>query len=672
MRPVRRPYLAVATLLLLLAAFFRLWHLATVPPGLSYEELVNAQLADWFRRGYISVIYDEVSPGREGVYYALLASFVTLAGRGVLLWRLPSVGLALLGLSVTFSLMRRLFGGRIGLLALGLMAVAFWSVWMGRAILHVTLMPLMTALVAYSLVRAFSAQDRSEGGLWFAVGGLTLGIAQYIHVTAWVIFLIFGSFIIYVWGTNRAILRRQWENIIYALLLAGVVTLPLWIFLAKHPEVRSPVPLSEQSLLLADVPRRVGISLAGLALRGDMSPIHNLPGRPALDPISAVLFVAGLGIATARWRRPEWMIVLLWLVFGLVPAAGLPHVPDFEYMAIVMPVAFVFTALTLDTLLTWLQRRWKSLVPGTLFNLVFFALVAGNAAWSYRDLFLRWPLLGDVRLNYQADIGLLAHYLDTSPDSSPISICVTPADRSEDPFALPNDQLLTYFMHRTTLPIRYFDCTQSLVLAQGGESQRIIFPNGYYYDLPGPLLPWLQGSHDERVPGIRPDIIRRVEVGQELADRAGAFITTAPTAWPPEAGGPEFMMLPARLSDGIAFLGYELRDNSVRRGDWVEVVTYWRMDGRPPHSLRLFAHLLSDPTVVVAQDDRLGIYVHTLQPRDVFLQYSMIQTRSGTLPDAYTLSVGLYVPQTGGRLSIYDGDVARANRFYLQPVTIEP
>ena len=63
---VRRPYLLLATLLLLLAALFRIWHLGTTPPGLLMDELHNAQLADRMRAGDVAVVYDEVSPGRGG------------------------------------------------------------------------------------------------------------------------------------------------------------------------------------------------------------------------------------------------------------------------------------------------------------------------------------------------------------------------------------------------------------------------------------------------------------------------------------------------------------------------------------------------------------------------------------------------------------------------------
>jgi 4-amino-4-deoxy-L-arabinose transferase-like glycosyltransferase len=674
---MRRPpakSLALITGLLLVAAFFRMWHLGTTPPGLLHEELVNAQLADSMRHGHISVIYDEVSPGREGLYYGMLAVLTTFIGRGLILWRLPSVWLAMLGLSMTYSLMIRLYNRRVGLLTVGLTAVALWPVWMGRAVLHVTLMPLMIALVAYTFTRAFRASELPEASLWFTVGGIALGVAQYAHVTAWALVLILLLLIAYLGFTHRELLARHWSNVVYALVLAAVLVIPMAVFLSSHAGVREPVPIATQPGLLADIPRRVMVSLAGLALRGDISPNRNVPARPVFDPLTAILFVIGIGVALARWRRASYALALIWLLAGLVPTSLQPHTPNFEYMAVILPIVFTFPALAIDAV--WERVRpclstYRARLAGVGLITLAALIVVGNAGWTYRDHFVRWPRQGDVRLNYQADIGVLARYLDTSRDPSPISVCVTPVDRSKDPFALPNDELLAYFMHRTQPQMRLFDCRQSLVLAKGGTSQRLVFPRSHYYDnLPGPLLAWLRYSSEEKVPGVRPDVIRRLEVSDILADQVGKFITTAPVAWPPEAGSNELAALPIRFSDSLAFLGYQVRDDTIRRTDWIELTTYWRMDGPPPPELKMFAHMLGTPTVVIAQDDRLGVRMNTLQPRDVFLQHSMIQTRPGTTPGLYALSVGLYVPATEQRLVIYDGETPRASRLFLQRVAV--
>ena len=537
-RPVttmqRGPSLAAATILLLLAAFLRLWALSTTPPGLHAGELINTQLSDRLRQGDIAVIYDDVEPAREGLYYALLAGSTTLTGRGLMLWRLPSVWLSMLSLSMTTVLMRRLFGRRVALMTLGLMAVTFWAVWMGRTVGHVALLPLAATFTLYTFVRAFTARRQTYASLWFTIGGIALGLTQYVHVTAWTLPALFLAYILYRTLVNRSEIRQHRANIWYTLALAVVIDIPLAIYLIRYPGAREPVPITQQPGLIAEVPERLVASLAALTLRGDMLPTHNLPGRPVLGPVIGALLIVGIGVALARWRRPPYGFALLWLGIGPRPTAFLPRRPDFEQMAVILPLVSALPALGLRALYQVARERFSGLLrPLSLAALgaLVAALIGVNALGTYRDYFIAWPAREDVQAAYGAESGRLAHYLDTSADPTPVSVCSSPVDRAEEPFALTHAELLDTLMHRSDLPIRYFDCRQSLVIADGGESQRIIFPRSHYYDeLPGPLLAWMRYAHSEDVPGVGPDVVMRLEASDELADYAGAFTTTALTA----------------------------------------------------------------------------------------------------------------------------------------------
>ena len=336
-----------------------------------------------------------------------------------------------------------------------------------------------------------------------------------------------------------------------------------------------------------------------------------------------------------------------------------------------MPIVFAFPAIALREMFEFSRARLNPQAVKSGFAAIAVGLIAATGFFTFRDYFLIWPKQGDVRLNYQADLGVLAHYLDTSKDPTPMSICSTPVDRTTDPFAQTNEELLAYLMHRHNLPIRYFDCNQSLIIANGGESQRIIFPRGHYYDhLPGPLLGWMRFAEDEHVPGIRPDVVMRFEATQAIADQAGAFITTALTAWPPEANAEGLANLPVSFGYNIAFLGYQIRDEELRPGDWVELTTYWRVDGPPPPEMTQFAHMLGNPVVIVAQNDSLGVQMNTLQVRDIFLQHSLIQSPGGLAAGPYTISVGLYLPSTGDRLPAFQDGQEISNRLFLQSVNI--
>ncbi|MEJ2151091.1 MAG: hypothetical protein P8Z40_16690 [Chloroflexota bacterium] len=60
-----RWYFWIAILLLIVAAFFRLHHLSVTPPGLQADEILNIQLADRMRQGFVSVVYSDVTPARS-------------------------------------------------------------------------------------------------------------------------------------------------------------------------------------------------------------------------------------------------------------------------------------------------------------------------------------------------------------------------------------------------------------------------------------------------------------------------------------------------------------------------------------------------------------------------------------------------------------------------------
>nr|MBN1229846.1 glycosyltransferase family 39 protein [Anaerolineae bacterium] len=667
-------YLPLSVLLLLAAAFFRTWNLEATPPGLHSDELINAQISSWVQDGNISVIYDEAYPPREGFYHVLLALTHTILGRGVILWRLPSAWIALLTLSLTAHLMKRLYGVRTAMMALGLASVAFWPVWLGRTIQPITLLPLAVVFSIYTLVRAFEATELTESSLWFTVGGVILGITQYIHVSAWSMLLLYLVFILYHFLVDRRGLARHRGNIFYALALAVVIMLPLIMYIIKHPGVRDSWAAAGPGALLPSIPGRLVAVVGSLFLQGDMNAVHNIPGRPVFGPLLGILMIIGLGISLARWRQRPYGLVLLWLFIGLLSSVIHAQQPDFEYMAVVLPIMFALPAIGLRSIFGWVRASTGKPLQGILVWLVGIGVslsIIGTAVWTFIDFFLVWPYLEPVQAAYQSEIGALARYLDAAEDPSPISICSVPTERDSSPFSLTNKDLLSYFMHRSTLPIRYFDCSQSLVLADNGNSQRLIFPRGQYYDyLPGSLVAWMYHASNEDIPGVPPDQIMRIDVSGIIDDYIYAGASSARASWPPEASASGNIDLPAHFGYNILFMGYEIRDDSLSPGAWLELVTYWQVDGPPPQNLTIFAHLLGNPVVIIAQRDSAGVQSGSLHDGDIFIQYSLIQTPGRAIPGDYPLAVGLYLDQPDNRLPVFTESGVTANRILLRGITI--
>jgi len=94
---------------LLLAAALRFWALGEVPPGLAHDEVTNWLIARDILAGH-HAIYFTAAYGHEPLYQYVQAATVALFGDHWLGLRYPSAAFGMLGLAVTYVLIRRLFG----------------------------------------------------------------------------------------------------------------------------------------------------------------------------------------------------------------------------------------------------------------------------------------------------------------------------------------------------------------------------------------------------------------------------------------------------------------------------------------------------------------------------------------------------------------------------------
>ena len=78
-------------LILVIATFFRLWQIQTIPPGLYPDEAMNGNNAlEALDTGDFKVFYSE-NNGREGLFINIQAIFLWLFGNKPWVLRLPSV-----------------------------------------------------------------------------------------------------------------------------------------------------------------------------------------------------------------------------------------------------------------------------------------------------------------------------------------------------------------------------------------------------------------------------------------------------------------------------------------------------------------------------------------------------------------------------------------------------
>lgn len=641
----RRWEWAAITLILLLAAALRFWALGEVPPGLAHDEVANWLIARDILAGH-HAIYFTAAYGHEPLYQYVQAASVALLGDHWLGLRYPSVAFGMLGLAVTYVLIRRLFGVFIAMLTSGWLALSFWPLFYARVALRAISLPLTAALAAYFLHRAMNRSARSGVANWL-LAGLFLGLSLYTYMAARILFVILALFLIYFFLMYSST-SLPWPRLLTFLLTAALVSAPLAIWLVMHPGAESRILEVQEPLnrLLAGDPSLVWQNLVAnlkfFTLAGDPWPRQNLPGRPVFaDPISGALFYAGLLIALYRWRDPRYGFLLMWLTGALVPSIVTSVAPSSIRDILALVVVFAFPALALVEVRDWIKSRNRLSVIGH-WSLVIF-LLALTGFLTIRDYFVRWPQNEVVCFDYQADLTAVARRLDELPAGTPATVAGLSVHSMDGPG-------LELAARRDVHDVRLCDTRETLVVPAGasaGADVWLFVPQvvPFDVDLQKRLLGWgavadLQSSFTSyRLPH---------DVALRRALHRLEATTTLPDGTP--------VALPISFGGQLVFQGYEWLQQPSLPDDSLALLTYWRVEEAPSTELKIFVHLMGEPKVPIAQHDGLGSPPRGWAAGDLIVQKHTIPLPADLTPGQYRLQVGVYDVVTNARLPVLTAD----------------
>jgi hypothetical protein len=660
----RLSYLLVV-IVFLGAAVLRLSSLTTLPPGLAPGELNEIRLIETARQGRVEVYYTLDNAGHEGLYAAVVAAVTSVLGVGQTGYRITSVFAGLLALALLYAVGKRLFGALAGLSAAALMALGLFPSLLARSIQPEAFVPLFVTALLLALARSLPVYGlrthHEPKTIPFAALGLLLGVGFYLHPVAYPASVMALGFIVLVLLARglpgrRPLSRRTLSYTWFALVVLLVAATPYLIATLGEPHLSGSRRVFEEGW----TPQSILDGLGGVIFVGDARPTLNLPGRPLFDLASGLVMGVGLLAALRFWRQPRCLLLLIGLA-ALLPVALLtPRAPDFSRFAALLPIMALLFGLGVSTLINSLPKALRLGVG--VAGLV--GLLAFNVGWTGRDLLVDYPAAPVVRETYQARLSEIARYLDRTIDQMPTVICSPTVRPPGGGSPLTETQIIALMMHRSTATVRYADCGTSLVLPEGGERGQVVLTQPGGLDrVSATVRFWLERGSFWWDGAIPPDAVVMLNAADALADRIGAFTTTAPAAFAPEApGGQAVSAPPLRFGENVTFLGYERSwGEQYRPGDTVPIVTYWRIDGDIPPDLILFAHFQSDPGAApVAQLDGIGVLPASLRPRDVLVQTSFVQLPWTTAPGTYLISLGAFRSSDERRLDVFDGEGASA------------
>jgi 4-amino-4-deoxy-L-arabinose transferase-like glycosyltransferase len=309
----RRGTLVLLVLIVGIAAFFRLWHLESVPPGLYVDEVLTTRNAFAWRLAH-GLWYGSrplAAPGwveTSNLYLAFASSVLHLFGDGLLGIRMISVLPSLGMVPLTYLLGAVLGGRRVGLLAAFLLAFSHWAGRTGRTGWDEVLLTALTLAVLFLVLLALRL-----GRTWPAApAGLILGLSLYTYVASRLVALQVAVWLVWeVW--RRASERRVAVAAATCLGIAALTAAPYFWYLGTASAGGADVRLDELAVTRAAPRGRVVRTLADnltahllmFNSRGAHYVRDDLPDYPMLDPLTGTLFLAGLVVVFGPpgWRR---------------------------------------------------------------------------------------------------------------------------------------------------------------------------------------------------------------------------------------------------------------------------------------------------------------------------------------------------------------------------------
>jgi len=417
------PWLQIA-LIVAVAAFFRLWQIGGIPPGLFGDEATDGLDALDVLAGR-GAIFFPANFGREGLHMWLVAGMFRLMGVTPLALRLPSALAGIATALATYWLGRELVAayrapdeGRrtkdeqsfvpglwsfVPLVAALYVATSYWHVHFSRFGIRGVFTPLLGALAFAAFWRAVNLANqqisksanrrvqvaatnpqyaiRNTQYVWFALSGLFLGLATHFYTASRFYpfflggFLILQAVIAYATGRReQVILRRNFWGIVVLFAVAALIFAPLGRYFVQHPGSFTQRAAEVAATKAANPWLRMGQAAAANVMQffvpgqGDPEQFYNLPRRAVFDPLTALLALIGIGVLLWRWRQPAALFLLAWFPALLLPSfLATDRWPTLPRVLGVIPavyfypaVGLLFTVGVLDRMLNGRKGEWES------------------------------------------------------------------------------------------------------------------------------------------------------------------------------------------------------------------------------------------------------------------------------------------------------------------------
>ncbi len=620
-------------LVLLLAGALRYINLSTVPRGIFHDEAWSAAKAlDILNGTAPAQVYFPENNGMDALHVYLIALLFKLTGPLALGSRIVSALMGTLTVLATYWLAWELPADDRRRHAAAIIAALVYSIMLtavatARSGWHAPSAALMALLCLAALLCGRRVGQRR----WFVLAGALAGLAQYTYPSARLLLacLVVIAVMDVIWQ------RKEWRRILTNYLLAAacavMVFAPLGIFFAQNPQWL--VERAQQTSAAIDVGQNALRTIMAFVVQGSAENLHNLPGRPLLDPLLGVFFIIGLAVCVIKHRFAHLVLVSSVVILSLAVVLT-ESAPLTRRWTEVFPLVAIIVALGLMAVINWLTDRMPDrrgqIGAAVLAGVVLFV----GAGWSVADYF--GPYASNPQLFWEYDSGITqtadqlrgqpaTRFFLTPYDRFYEVVRLTQAEEQRAPIQSYNGMACTLFPKQTTA------VTEWLVVTEKDQ-----------HTLP---------------------LLKQIYPAGQVVWRLDSPVGTYARAWQVPAGETANFEIArssnANFADRAQLIGVEL-PATAKPGDTIKLRLAFENRQLLDRLYKVFVHLTGLDATVVAQADRalcaMSLNEADWRPGDVLVEDYELTVPADTSPGEYSVRIGFYDDANGMRLPVVAAD----------------
>ena len=418
--------------ILVIASFFRLWHLDSIPPGLYPDEAMNGVNAlEAIDTGKYKVFYPE-NNGREGLFINIQSLSVRIFGNTPFALRIISAifgSLTIPGVFLFLWFLLKKEGSdsdnkpafRVAFFSSLFMALSFWHLNFSRIGFRAITMPFCIIYSLLFFILGLRYWQKSKLSIFsFVASGIFLGLGLHGYTPFRLIPFLFVAALIILFFKKIVPTKSLIFRFSLLVIASVLIFSPLLFYFYQNPQDFSnrnnKIYFFQQEKPLKELMTTLAKYLIMFNIRGDCNSRHNFACKPQLNYFAGVLFLVGfIGIWFKKFKNNFgsqylWLIPLGFfatILPAILASEGAPH----ALRAIgTIPFVFAFLGLGIEIIYQNLIKLPPSFKKVVL-KFIFYLMIIAALFIDPYNYFVKWPKSNpDFSQNYLAEAFFLKRF----------------------------------------------------------------------------------------------------------------------------------------------------------------------------------------------------------------------------------------------------------------------